>query len=399
MIYPSLRRWFDMAVPEREYQQRLQPEELMCLTPQMRAKFKQPALHELFSEIGKERAEAMRAELEELAPDERLQRLRQQWAELLGDIEPEAVPTVKLRETEQIGDISVERIMLEVEPNIVVPMLLLLPQHKLNAKPPVVVVLSVVHEVTIERSEQDGKGFFLSESAEEIADLLTSGSAVCLPDVRGTGETLPNPYRGRQSEATSISSTELMLGQTLLGSHLRDVRSVLLYLGTRSDVASTQIALWGDSFAPTNEAQFIDPLIGEGEEPSQSEPLGGLLALFGALYEDSVCAVVARGMFAGYQSVLRDRFCYVPHDVIVPGALTAGDLCDVAAALAPRPLRLESLVDGRNCVMAAEDVQRIFEPTRRAYSVAPDKLFLARVPGEGIATWLMKSLASVQSLK
>jgi len=377
MIYPALRRWFDMEIPGEEYQQRLQEEELLCFTPELRVK--QRPLHELFAEIGEERARTMRAALEELSPGDRRQCLRQKWAELLGEIEPKSVPAVKIHETEKIGEISVERIALEVEPNIVVPMLLLLPQLEDDTKLPVVIALS-----------QDGKGKFINERAEEIADVLTNGFAVCLPDVRGTGETSLSSYRGHQSEATSLSSAELMLGQTLLGSRLRDVRSVLLYLRARQDVDADRVALWGDSLAPTNEENFVNPLIGQGEEPAQSEPLGGLLALFGALYEDNVRAVVARGVFAGYQSVLRDRFCYIPHDVVVPGALTAGDLCDVAAALAPRPLRLEKLVDGRNCVMSEQDVEKNFEPTRRAYNDIADKLFLMPEIGDGIAKWLVE---------
>lgn len=103
-------------------------------------------------------------------------------------------------------------------------------------------------------------------------------------------------------------------------------------------------------------------------------------------------AVVARGMIAGYQSVLRDRFCYIPYDAIVPGALTAGDLCDVAAVLAPRPLRLEALVDGRNCPMPVQEVQCIFEPAVQAYRTAVDKLNLIPALRNGLAKWLVKSL-------
>ena len=45
-----------------------------------------------------------------------------------------------------------------------------------------------------------------------------------------------------------------------------------------------------------------------------AEPLGGLLALFGALFEDDVRAVSVHGGLAGYESLLLSPFCYVPHD-------------------------------------------------------------------------------------
>lgn len=384
MIHPALQRWFGIPIPQ-DYEDRLPAEGSMCHTPEVGAS-SEPTLtsrplHKLFAEIGASRAAAMRNSFAELTPGEERHHLRQEWAKLLGHIEPKAEPVVKSRSSQKLGGIRVERIVLEVEPNIVVPMLGLLPLPKEGAKSPAVVALA-----------QEGKGGFLRSRSEEIAELLSNGIAVYLPDVRGTGETKPDSSRERQSEATSISATEWMLGQTLLGSRLRDVRSVLRYLRARGEMDTENMALWGDSFAPTNPPNFSDPLMGEGESPHQSEPLGGMLALFGALYEESVRAIVARGMIAGYGSALRDRFCYVPHDAIVPGALTAGDLCDVAAALAPRPLRLEALVDGRNCPMLAQEVRRVFEPALQAYRAATDKLSLMPELRNDLAAWLVKSL-------
>ena len=374
-IHSALQRWFDIPIPQ-EYQNRLQDEELMCIPPELKPR----PLHELFGEIGASRASAIRESLVELTSDEKRQRLCQAWGKLLGDIEPKAEPSVKSCTHQSLDNICVERIVLEVEPNIVVPILGLLPSSPKDTKFPVVVALA-----------QEGKDRFLKERSEEIAELLRNDIAVFLPDVRGTGETSPNSSRERQSEATSIAATELMLGQTLLGSRLRDLRSVLQYLRTRSELDTQRIALWGDSFAPTNPPHFSDPLIDDGDSPHQSEPLGGLLALFGALYEENIRAVVARGMIAGYQSVLRDRFCYIPYDAIVPGALTSGDLCDVAAVLAPRPLRLEALVDGRNCPMSSQEIKHIFEPALQSYR-SSDKLHLIPKLRNDLAKWLAKSL-------
>jgi cephalosporin-C deacetylase-like acetyl esterase len=383
MIYPPLERWFGIAPPEKDYQQRRPDEELTSLTPELASRLKLRPMHELFGEIGASRVSAMRTQLRKLSLNEQRQRLRQEWARSLGNIEP-ATATEMSKVKSEIShkpEIQIERIVLDVEPNIVVPMLLLLPQASASKQLSLVIGLS-----------QEGKEKFLGENVDAIAELLARNVAVCLPDVRGTGETRPDSPRDPQTEATSISATELMLGQTLLGSRLRDLRSVLRYLRARRDLEFQRIALWGDSFASVNPAQFTDPLMGEGGSPPHSEPLGGLLALFGALYEDTVHTVVARRTLAGYQSVLRDRFCYIPHDAIVPGALSAGDLCDVAAALAPRPLRLEGLVDGRNRLMEEQDLRRLFDPTIQAYRAASDKLLLMHRPNDSIAAWLVKSL-------
>jgi hypothetical protein len=188
-----------------------------------------------------------------------------------------------------------------------------------------------------------------------------------------------------------------MLGQTLAGARLRDLRSVLCYLRERTDLDPARVALWGDSFAPVNpEGRRLEVPLDADRLPDQAEPLGGLLALLAALFEDSIQAVYAQGGLAGYASLLQSPFCYVPHDVVVPGALTAGDLCDVAAALAPRPLRLEGLVDGLNCRVPAAVLGTTFELTRMAYQTAgAQDRFVLPPPEEKLvpaAEWLQRQL-------
>jgi len=160
------------------------------------------------------------------------------------------------------------------------------------------------------------------------------------------------------------------LGQTLIGQRLRDLRSVIRYLGTRAELEPARIALWGDSFAPVNEGDIRVEVPWDADKvPAQSEPLGGLLALFGGLFEDDIRAISVNGGLVSYASLLESQFCFVPHDVIVPAALTTSDLSDVAAALQPRPVLLQGLVDGQN---------------RRAKSTVAEK--------EAVAAWLVKQL-------
>jgi hypothetical protein len=301
-------------------------------------------------------------------------------------VEPGADPKATEHGKQRLGDITAERIALEVAPRIVVPLVLLSPPRKENARLPVVVGFA-----------QEGKQAFLKDRAEVLAELLQGGAAVCLLDVRGTGETRPGGDRSRQSSATSISATELMLGQTLIGSRLHDLRSALRYLRTRSDLDATRLVLWGDSFAPVNpKDRTLEVPLDADKLPAQAEPLGGLLALFGALFEDRVRAVCVRGGLEGYDSVLRSSFCYLPHDAVVPEALTVGDLCDVAAALAPRPLRLEGLVDGLNRRVPKDALAKTYEPAVAAYRSAavPNRLLLGGESDEPVAAarWLLAQM-------
>ena len=58
---------------------------------------------------------------------------------------------------------------------------------------------------------------------------------------------------------------------------------------------------------------------------------------------------------------------YIRPDVVVPGLLPAGDLPDVAAALAPRPLRLRGLVDALNRRRDDKTVRLLYRPALDAY--------------------------------
>jgi hypothetical protein len=281
----------------------------------------------------------------------------------------------------------VEQLALEVEPGILVPAILLIPAHQPSRRLPVVLGIA-----------QEGKQGFLRQRPEFLADLLQGGVAMCLADVRGTGETRPPGVTRRHAGAdTTLSVAESLLGQTLLGARLRDVRSILAYLRTRGDLDRERLALCGDSFAAPNPQDRnlavpldVDPF------PAQAEPLGGLLALLGALFEEDVRAVSIQGGLVSYLSLLESPFCYVPHDALVPGVFEAGDLCDLAAALAPRGLRLDNLVDGLNRRVASDQLTRIFEPARAAYRSHQARGRL-RLTGEetakdSVAHWLRSQL-------
>ena len=247
------------------------------------------------------------------------------------------------------------------ERDIRVPVLLLIPQNPTDRKHAVAVMIS-----------QSGKSQFLKEQAETVSALLQEGVAVCLPDLRGTGETRPGNGRERQSWATSISATELMLGQTLLGSRLKDLRSLLAYLRGRPDFDPRRMAVWGDSSAKVNPpGRNLRVPRGIDNSPDQAEPGGPLLALFAGLFEEDLAAVVlAEGGLVSWRSMLDSEFLYVPHDAVIPGALAVGDTPDIAAALAPQPLWISGLVDGQNRRVAQSAAEKTYAKTKSAFGEA-----------------------------
>jgi hypothetical protein len=268
----------------------------------------------------------------------------------------------------------VHRVLLETEVGISVPLLLLSPKD--NNAPPVVLAVS-----------QAGKELFLSERSRTVTGLLRSGIAVCLPDVRGTGETREGNARGRTSGDTNRSVNMQMFGETLVGQRLRDLRSVLIYLRDRGDLDVTRVALWGDSFVAPNSTD-IDFRVPHGVagRARQCEPLGGLLALLTALFEEDVDAVYIHKGLGSYLSVLDEPHVYVPHDAVVPQALNAGDLSDIAAALAPTRLRLSGMVDALNRPLSEQQV-------RRAYHRVPSaQLEVTNNRESSAVAWLVEAI-------
>jgi hypothetical protein len=299
-------------------------------------------------------------------------------------VQPHGKPEVRRLGTEKLGTATAERLVLTVEPGITVPVLLLLPGHEENKKAPVVVAVC-----------QAGKGPLLRKRAADVAALLEAGVAICLPDVRGTGETSPGGGRGRNSTATALSSSQLMLGDTLVGAQLRDLRAVLSWLRTRSEVDPARLALWGDSLAPVNPATiaFAIPRDDDAALPPQSEPLGGMLVLMAALYEDEVRAVYAQGGLVGFRAALDHHLVLIPHDAVLPRVLPAGDLRSLAAGLAPRPLCLAGTVDGLNRRPDEAQVRVAFRPVIDSYreQQVPGALTIVQEP-PAAARWLLSQL-------
>lgn len=386
MIYPPFERWLKIPVPAKESRDRHSVKELTCLTGTSNDIKVTPA-RVLAGQLADNRRAVLRRRLPLLAAEDRRRFMAANWDVLLGGVTLQTPPRAVLLGTEELDSITVERVALSVERDVRVPCLLMVPARMPGKKLPVVVCLA-----------QEGKQRFLKVRSAVVARLLHGGVAICLPDVRGAGETRPGDGRGRTSSATALSSSEQMLGGTLLGARLRDVAAVLAYLADRAELDSARTALWGESFQfPNPPGRKLDVPLEVSEQPALAEPTGALLATFAALYHPRIHAVVARGGLVNFRCVLDSPFINVPHDTIVPGALTAGDIDDVYAALAPRPLRLEGLVDGRNRRLDEKRLETALAAVRQGYAeVRKDPNFTSFAEYQSddqLGDWLLAQLA------
>ena len=339
-------------------------------------------MHVIAREIGEAHLRAAREKSASLSASARADRLRSDLRPMLGDIEPAAAPVARQHWRRTLSGASVEAASVTVEDGIEVPLLLLLPPAAKNA--PIVVAVS-----------QGGKERFLANRAADLRSMLQSGTAICLVDVRGTGETSPSHAAGENSALAGLAHREFDLGRNLLGSRLKDLRTVLAYLRTRPELDSRRIGVWGESFAPANESPlFLDEIETESGPQIQyrADPSGAHLALLAGLYEPEVQAVAARGGLISYLSVLDDAFSYVPTEAIVHGVVKAGDIADIAAALAPRSLILGALVNGRNIDADAPSIKTALAVAERAYGASGSgRLTIAPQRG-AMADWLVSAL-------
>ncbi|MEO6828762.1 MAG: acetylxylan esterase [Acidobacteriaceae bacterium] len=354
-LYPILNRWFDMPLPATQYHHPRPEADLMALTPKAATERKPKTVSALAFEIAQTNLAKARASRASLSPSERLQSLRASLKKKLGNIDPALEAHAQAVWTKQLSGFSVEAITLDTAPGVTVPLFFIKPQNTSGKRLPVVLAFA-----------QGGKEAFLAQRRDDIAELLKKGVVVCLADVRGTGETADGVHsvvgpEALSASSTSLAATELMLGTTALGQRVKDARTVVHYIANRDDIDPKQLLLWGDSFVPTNPREgLIDQSVGQVAGPQvirQSDPLGSLLVLLTAVYEPNIHAIAARGGLVSYLSVLGDRFCYVPQDVIVPGILDSADVGDIVAALGPRAVLLERFVEGRNRRLTQSEVK------------------------------------------
>ncbi|HEV3383990.1 MAG TPA: acetylxylan esterase [Gemmata sp.] len=305
MIYPAFKEWFGMPIPE-EFSKRRMAEELKCWTDEAVKELKPKKLHEVVQVHSDEMIRAKRFRNYNVRGG--LLNYKNLWTKLFGDVEPYMDSKLIEGKDEAVPGGLLKRFALEVEPGIVIPFFLITSNEAKEHMPVAIMV------------GQGGKKEFLKLRGDAITEFLKNGVAVCLVDVRGTGETQPgNGSPERTGNRTSISQTNLILGTPILKSQFRDLRTVFQWLKTRKGIEPDNLALWGDSFTKLNpkDLRLAVPLDAP-EFPSIAEPLGATLAELTAGFEKGVSVIYSRGL-VDYESIFTSPYLYFPHDTTFLG--------------------------------------------------------------------------------
>lgn len=380
-IYAALKKWYDIPPPEKEPNERRSAEELRCWTEEVVKELKPKPLHEVLGLVSESQIEIARKKMAAIPEKNRAQAI---WDDA---IRVTRVPRFDRNGTSDgdkpisMANWSVWRIYRKHHPGDWFDSIVLKPKPT-NDDERFAVVACLC---------QEGAYVFLRERADAVAMLLNAHIAVQLADLTGIGRERSGNGRDRSSGSSSYSSTAQMLGSALLGDRLIDSDGAMTFRANAQRIDRDRLVIWGESFAAINTDAVSHPYdLGSN---SLAEPLGAMLATYlGFRYDLSPKAIVARGGLVSYRSVLDSPFVHVPHDALPINVFRAGDLPDVWAALAPKPLRLEGLVDGTNRRVTGEKLQQALKPVSEAYKKGGLVVKEEYSSDAEIAKWIVEQL-------
>ena len=224
---------------------------------------------------------------------------------------------------------TLEMHVMQGEGEIVLPFLLAVPDE--GTKHPALIYL-----------HPEGKSAAAAPGGE-IEWLVRQGYAVLAMDLSGMGEL------GQTGNAEAFLG--VLIGRSIAGIRAADVVRGVQYLRSREDIDPAGIAA-----------------VARG---SMAVPL-----LHAAAFEESIDRIALIEPLISYRAVVMNRFYEVPVADVVFNALTAYDLPDLAATLAPRTLMVVNVQDEVRQRVQEEQVDEELAVVRSAYAAAQDRLLI-----------------------
>jgi len=279
-----------------------------------------------------------------------------------------------------------ERVELQTEPGVIMPVYVLVPDGIQPGERRAVVLAPHGHGSAGKYAPAGRRD--IPEVAATIAQhnydygvqLARQGFVVFCPDARGFGERRELANQGAAQmlggSCALLNHMAIPLGQTVTGMWTWDLMRLIDYVETRPECDADRLASAGLSG-------------------------GGLQTLWLAALDERVKCAVDSGYFYGYKdSLLKlNGNCSCNY---IPGLWKLVDMCDLGALIAPRPFFVETGdADGLNGERGVANTTEQIAITRRAYALhgAEDRLaqhiFAGehRWCGEQAIPWLCKQMA------
>lgn len=186
---------------------------------------------------------------------------------------------------------------------------------------------------------------------ELYQSLAARGPAVCVADIRGLGDSMPEYSRGDARYARSHQAEEdyawasLMLGKSLLGQRVTDILAVAGALRAHRGLSG---GLSG--------RRLVIAALGRLTVP----------ALIAAALDPKIDALYLAGGLVSYRNLVQTEDYTYPLANIAPNLLKYADLPDLAATLAPRRVTLAGATDATGRTLDSSEVRRIYSAAERA---------------------------------
>jgi dienelactone hydrolase len=274
----------------------------------------------------------------------------------------------RLTEERDCGDYIRQRVEIQTEPGIVMPMFVLVPR---NTHPPYRVVLAPHGHcgggkvaVAGIRDNPDVSKAIDQYNYDYGVQLARTGFIVFCPDARGHGERREAAESGdiMKWSCQWLNQMALPLGQTVTGMWTWDLHRLIDYVETRADCDASRLGCAGLSG-------------------------GGLQTLWATALDDRIKCAVVSGYFYGHKESLLDQHTNCSCN-FVPHLWEHADMGDITALIAPRPLLVETgTKDALNGASGLKNVYSQMHITARAYRLLDTRKNLKHDVFEGGHRW------------
>lgn len=256
------------------------------------------------------------------------------------------IPRAERRTTEDMGSYVRERWYIWTEPNVPLPVVLLVPKNRTGKIP--LVITPHGHSKNTEMyagiAGNDDDKIKISEGDRDVAlQAVNEGYIAIAPTTRGFGETRTEQdiKEDHLSSCRDLLMHDLLAGRTPIGDRVWDMSKIIDWALKNLPVDEKRIAITGNSG-------------------------GGTVSLFAAACEPRITVAVPSCYFCTFKgSIGSIKHCECNY---IPGMLTLGEMYDVAGLIAPRPFC--SINGKEDDIFPIQETQYAFEKLKKIYTAA-----------------------------
>lgn len=241
---------------------------------------------------------------------------------------------------------SQEKWYLWTEPNVPLPIWVLIPDKPVSKPYPLVLTPHGhnVPEVYLGVASNEDQRKAIAEGERDIAvQAAREGYLSILPTARGFGETIrpEDRVKGKIHSCRTGLMHAMLFGRTMIGHRVWDISRIIDWAGRQFEIDNRRIAITGNSG-------------------------GGTISLFAAACEERISVAVPSCYFCTFEASIGTIYhCECNY---VPGLLREGEMYDVAGLIAPR--WFQAIAGQDDTIFPIAAVREAYDRLKRIYAVA-----------------------------